>query len=189
MSLSPFSLAFILKITIALFLCTNERETLTRFLPAKYAFHEFRGPRVFVGYLHVFNTKSVIPDKQPVISSAKPKYQAANIVPPTTLEITRTTTNVVGPGDGFFPDMIRESVNSSAKKEEQISTKLRSLNLRNLWVEKCSVVPEIAPCEVFSPTSVEKSLLSSKACLIIPKAAPNIHKASAICCSKSFMCS
>ena len=42
-----------LKITVALFLRTNERETLTRFLPAEYTFHEFRGPRVFVGYLHV----------------------------------------------------------------------------------------------------------------------------------------
>ena len=50
----------LLEITIAFFLCTDENETLTCLLPAEQSFDKFSCPRVFVGYLYVFNTESVI---------------------------------------------------------------------------------------------------------------------------------
>src|SRR6185295_12308310 len=84
----------------------------------------------------MIKTRSVVTARHPVTSSVRFNHQAAYMIVTMTDVMSSTVRIVLKPGEGFLPEMSRESVNSKEKNAVQINTKLRSSRFfcLTLWV-------------------------------------------------------
>ena len=75
----------------------------------------------------MINTNRVVIARHPVTSSVMFSHHAPSMIVRITEVIRRTVRIVLSPGDGFLPEIRRESVKRREKKAEQSKTKLRSI--------------------------------------------------------------